>query len=263
MDGITGHTHALGSHGTGYAPVPAWEPPPQANAVLCMRCPVRDRCIGGVAAHAGTRQLISVLAGRRELQAGEVVHDEGDPFATLFVVRRGSLQSSVASARGERVRGFHFPGDLVGIGGLAGGRHVETAIALEPTELCAVRFQGAGSKTAAGRVYDGRLWDMMSRDVLRRLVEANRLAALPPGPRLLHWLTCTLPRLRAQGAPSGEVHLPVSAGAVGNYLGVGPEAMAEALAALAARGLLALEGEGIRILQAERLVGLGSASARG
>jgi CRP/FNR family transcriptional regulator len=254
MDGITGHTHALASQGTGFTPgESAWEPAPRPNASLCMRCPVRERCIGSVAAHAGTRQLVAVLAGRRELQSGETVHDDGDAFETLSVVRSGALQSLAPGGAGQRVRGFHFPGELVGVGGLALGRHVDTVVALEATELCAVRFHGAGHATTAGRAYDGRLWDMMSRDLLRRRFEANRLAGLAPEQRLLTWFAATLPRLSAHGSPSGEVLLPVSADDVGNYLGLGAEGTAEALAALAARGLLALEGDGIRILHPERL----------
>jgi CRP/FNR family transcriptional regulator len=252
MDCSTGHTHALVSSGNGCAPgAAAWEPQSQANASHCMRCPVRDRCIGGVAAHAGTRQLMAVLSGRRELQRGQAVHQAGETFETLFVVRSGALKSLAAGDNGQRVRGFHFPGELVGVDALAAGRHLETAVALEATELCAVRFHPAGAATPAGRAYDGRLWDMMSRDLLRRIVEAETLAGLAPPQRLLAWIVSSLARLR--NPSSGEVHLPVRAEDAGSYLGLGPEATAEALAGLAAHGLLALDGDGIRILQPELL----------
>src|SRR5690349_4120641 len=74
-----------------------------ASATLCMNCEVRARCLGGVAAEAGTAQLQGILAGRQVLRVRELLYEPDDPFHYVYAVRSGALASSVRTADGEQV----------------------------------------------------------------------------------------------------------------------------------------------------------------
>ena len=144
----------------------ASEPPSTrpVDATRCMTCPVGGDCIGGVAAHAGTRQLQSVLAGRALLRAGETLHQQA---FSLSVVRSGSLVSSAPVGGAARRPGFHYPGQAVGTG------RALRLVALEDTELCVMRPGAGFALDPDGRACHGRLWDMLSRALLRERALAN------------------------------------------------------------------------------------------
>jgi CRP/FNR family transcriptional regulator, anaerobic regulatory protein len=199
--------------------------PLEGGATLCMACPVRESCIGRVAAQVGTRHLATLLVGRRRLQAGEVMYLSGQAFVSLYAVRSGSLKSTGPEQDGERVRGFHFAGEMVGADGLAQGRHTATVTAMEDTEVCALRFCASG-----GRAYLGRLWDMMSRDLLSQRARAIRLASMPPQQRVTALLATLARRVRRPGAPAREHRLRLSPSDVAGYLRV-PVAVVEGVLA--------------------------------
>lgn len=163
-----------------------------ADASLCLACPVRMACIGSLAAAAGTRQLLTVLGGWRRLRAGELAFRASEADSTLYAVRSGSLKSVVPGAAGLAVRGFHFPGEIIGAGGLCSGRPGTLVVALEPTELCALRWGPPSACT-------GRVWDMASRELLRERVQSSWLAGLPPAQRVTAFRSHLAPRLRAGG----------------------------------------------------------------
>jgi CRP/FNR family transcriptional regulator len=235
----------------GQLPDPA--PIPRADASLCMTCPVRGLCVGGLAAEAGTRQLRSLLADRQRLQAGDVVHTAGEPFQFLQAVRSGSLASVTSRRSGQQVRRLHFPGELAGVDGALGGVHASTVIALEDTEICALRFGGCHSLVPAGAAFAGRLWDMVSRELLGERSHAAWLAGLSPKLRVVSFLASLPLRVRAQGAAAREFRLHLSPTAIADYLRVPPETADRVLEALQERGLVEVGPHHVRILHPEWL----------
>ena len=84
--------------GTGLPVETSLPAPSPTSGVLCMRCEIRARCLGGVAAEAGTAQLQGVLAGRVALLRSEVLYGPGEALRHVYVVRKGTLRSSVRRA---------------------------------------------------------------------------------------------------------------------------------------------------------------------
>lgn len=221
---------------------------PAGSASLCMRCPLRVPCVGAHAAQTGTRRLLAVLAGRRQLQPGESVFRRGEPFACLYVVRGGCFKSVAADGA---VRGFHLPGETVGIEGLAARRHPCTLVALEDSEVCALRYDPRGE--SADRPYAGRLWDMMSRELLRARGEAAALQRLAPGDRVLGLLASLSLRMRPPGSPRTTLRLALDAGDIASHLRLAAQDVEDALAGLEARGWLQVRGAVLHFAQPERM----------
>jgi CRP/FNR family transcriptional regulator len=225
MDCTAAGRQAAPSHAShAHAHAPAGAAAPAASGVLCMRCEVRARCLGGVAAEAGTLQLQDVLGGRQVLRGGEVLYRPGEPLRTVYVVCRGALKSTVRRDDGEQVGGFHFPGELVGVDGLVDGRHRATLTALEGSEVCAVRFAPRAGAPTGVRALLARLWDMMSCELVREGVHQGLLATLPPPRRVAAFLASVAGRMR--GRPGDA---PLRAQDVASYLRLAPETVASLL----------------------------------
>jgi CRP/FNR family transcriptional regulator len=237
---------ALGNDVSAGAPAPTTGLERPADASLCMTCPVRSTCIGGMAAQAGTRQLLGALAGWRRLRAGDTVVL---PFPALHAVRSGSLKSVAFGGEAGHLRGLHFAGELVGAAGVAGGRDAIRLVALEDTELCALRYDPIGTPGAVM----GRVWDMMSRELLRERVQSNWLACLLPERRVPAFLASIAVRVRAHGAASRGFRLHLSEAEICSYLEVPAAMLGRVLAALARRGVLEVGSKHIGILQPEVL----------
>lgn len=202
---------------------------PLDHASLCVTCRVRHSCLGGVASEIGTTQLRAFLAGRRRVRAGETVYGRNEPFLYLYAVRSGSLKSVAPQPQGERVTGFHLPGEVVGGDALATGRHRATVTALEDTELCAVRYEPWKSAQPSMRGFLGRLWDMLSRELVRESSDRMVLGALAPQQRVRAFVAGLSQRLRARGLSSRESHLPMTRADIASHLQVPPEVVARVL----------------------------------
>lgn len=191
------------------------------TATLCMNCDVRTRCLGGIAAEAGTAQLQGILAGRQWLRVREVLYARDDHFDHVYAIRSGSLMSFVERDDGEQVVGFHFPGEVVGVDGMATGRQRVTVVAMEDTQLCAMRFAPRGNEAPGVRAFLARLWDMMSCEVVRERAHQSLLATLSPPRRVAAFLATVSRRVRGRGA--GRLPLGMGAEQIASYLGVTPE----------------------------------------
>lgn len=211
--------------------------PERPAATLCMACPVRRLCVGSLAAEAGTRLLRGMLAGRQRLRAGQGLDPRAAGPGVLHVVHEGALKSVAPDGQ---VRAFHFPGELAAAEGLGGLRDAGQLVALEDSELCAIRWMARdGGQTAA---YQERLWDMASRDIVRERGQAAWLGGLAPVRRVAAFLSLVALRLRVHGAPAGELRLVASPAEIAGYLGLSDEATGEALDRLESRRLLERHG---------------------
>jgi len=199
----------------------------RVSGSLCMSCQVRTRCLGGIAAEAGTAQLQGILTGRRALRVQEILYRPDDEFEYIYAVRSGALVSVDEGEHGDEVLGFHFPGEVVGVDGMASGRHRVTVRALGDTQLCAMRFAPRAGDAPGVRAFLSRLWDMMSCELVRERAHQALLATLPPQRRVAAFLASAAARMRRHG----PLRLPpgLSGGAIASYLRVAPEAVAAAL----------------------------------
>lgn len=222
--------------------------PLRPAATLCMACPVRRLCVGSLAAQAGTRQLLGMLAGRQRLRAGESLDPGFAAPGVLYAVHRGSFK---LVAPDGTVRAFHFPGELAAAEGLGGVRDAGLLVALEDSELCGIRWTtGQGAESAT---YQARLWDMASREIVRERGQAAWLAQLAPLRRMAGFLAIVALRLRVHGAPVGELRVPLSHRDIGAYLRLREECVREALAELEQRQLVQHCGLALRIARPELL----------
>lgn len=144
-----------------------------------------------------------------ELARGEVLYQEGQDAAALYLVRSGVLRLSVSTAsRRQRLADLAGVGDVLGIGAIDGGVHVDSAVAADAAVVAPIDIE-ATLVSRAGR-------SELAAGLNRQLVRSRELAddlGLPMGARICRMLARLAHRLGE--ATDGRVaaewrHLPFS-----------------------------------------------------
>ena len=131
-------------------PVVCGETAPTPLKTLCSNCHLRDLCLPCGLEGSDVQRLDGMLFGRRRIRIGETLYRAEDRFQFIYAVRSGTFKSSLTLSDGrEQVSGFHMAGELMGLDGVAHGRHASAATALEDAEVCAIPYAHL-SELAAG-----------------------------------------------------------------------------------------------------------------
>ncbi len=92
---------------------------------------LRDYFLPRGMSDADLERLESLASNRRHVSSAQTLYREGAPFVFVYLVRSGTLKSSLAMADGgERVNGFYMAGELTGLDAVAYGRHASSATAI-------------------------------------------------------------------------------------------------------------------------------------
>jgi CRP/FNR family transcriptional regulator len=220
----------------------------------CSTCHLRDLCLPCGLTGSEAESLDGLMFGRRRVAAGEVLYREGDRFEFIFAVRTGTFKSCLTLSDGrEQVSGFHMPGELMGLDGVANGKHASTSIALEDTEVCAIPYSALNQLAAQGSNLQGIVSRLMSREIVREHSLMLLLGSMNAEERLTAFLLNVSQRLKARGYSPSEFHLRMSRAEIGSFLGMKLETVSRTFSALQQRKLLEVDKRHIRILDLDRL----------
>lgn len=199
-------------------------------APKCTYCPVQ-KCPGNAGRVAAVwREMVELMVpqtpGMSRLMTA------GEPLNALFVVRAGCIKSYIIDASGhEHIRGFHFPGDLVGLEALGSPLAIASAEPVTLSQVCAISTHDLTRRLATDTALSMLLLTRSQRD-LRQV-----LALLGEGTadqRVAAFLLDVHARIG-----SGDVlRLPMSRRDVGQYLRLATETVCRVFTRLERRGLL-------------------------
>jgi len=210
----------------------------------CILCPVRSCLVhrdGGDPAHAWSE----MLAPRQALMPGDrALQRAGDRLQALHSVRGGCVKTFTIDAAGqERIRGFYFPGDIIGLDALAGGVSLSTAVAVVPSQVCVAPLDDLQALMVQMPVIAQRLMQQTSRELAMALALAGeysaeqRLAAF-----LLHL------RGRIGLGINGTLRLPMAQRDIGNYLRLANETVCRTLKRFEQKGWIVQGDRGLRLV---------------
>lgn len=225
--------------------------PEKAQPATCGACRDDDPCLPCELANAGEEPGRG--AARRRLLRGEALFREGDPCRGILAVRTGTFKSVIAGLDGhEQVTGFQIAGDIVGLDGLAHGRHVSRAIALEDSEVVVLPY---GSEGRRDPHHLGQLLPrLIGRELVRQQKLALLLACMSAEQRLASFLLNLSRRLQVRGYSGGEFHLRMSRGEIGSYLGLNLETVSRTFSLLQNRGWIDVSGRHVLLRDRAALV---------
>lgn len=221
---------------------------------LCSTCHLKDLCLPCGLAGSDVERLDGLMFGRRKVAAGDALYHEGDKFLFVYAVRSGTFKSSLVLADGrEQVSGFHLAGELMGLDGLAAGRHASTAIALEDTEVCAIPYAHLSDLSAASPTLQLAMAKLMSREIVREHGLMMLLGSMNAEERLAAFLLNLSQRMKARGYSAREFNLRMSRAEIGSYLGMKLETVSRTFSAFQQQGLLEVDKKHIRIIDLDGL----------
>jgi CRP/FNR family transcriptional regulator, anaerobic regulatory protein len=235
-------------------PVARQEAPVAPVKTQCSTCHLRDLCLPSGMTGLDVDRLDALMFARRKVKAGQTLYREGDKFQFIYAVRAGTLKSSLMLADGrEQVSGFHIAGELVGLDGVAQGRHASATMALEDTEICAISYTHLTELAAGTTSMQHVISRLMSREILREHSLMMLLGSMNADERLAAFLLNLSQRYAARGYSEREFHLRMSRAEIGSYLGMKLETVSRTFSAFQLQHLLEVDKRHVRITDMEGL----------
>ena len=220
----------------------------------CQSCSLSNICLPIAVAGSELERLDQIIERGRPLRRNEHLFRSEDPFVSVFAVRSGAVKTYRLTEEGEeQIMGFHLPGELFGLGGIATGRHANSAVALETAAVCEIPFDRIEPLSRDIPSLQRHLFQLLSREITDDQQLMLLLSKKTAEERIASLLLSLSSRLRRRRL-SGEVfRLPMSRGDIGNYLGLVVETVSRVFTRMQRQGVLEVEGKEVRILDPERL----------
>jgi CRP/FNR family transcriptional regulator, cyclic AMP receptor protein len=196
-------------------------------------------------------QLISRFG--REFSTGEVLFEQGDVGAEMFVIQTGKVRVTKRVGPSQRTLAVLGPGDFVGEMSILNNKpRSATATALEPTQTVVISAKTLESMVARNAEIAFRLIRKLAArlDAVDSLVEV--LMRQDPRARVILGLS-RLVELR--GAPEGQngIRLAMTSAELAQEVGVDPTAAKDVIEQLQRLALLGEDARGLVILDPARL----------
>lgn len=218
---------------------------------------MRHVCLPCGLAPEGLERLRGVHPRPSPVEHGDHLFRPGDPVRAIYAVKSGSVKAYKPMADGnEQIVGFHFPGELIGLDGLATNRHTCAAAALETSAICefpVAELHGMCHSYPPVRKQLNRLLGGHLTHLRNVLLLVGRKSAEG---RLAGFLLDLSGRLRARGYSPYQFYLSMSRLDIANYLGLAVETVSRVFSRFQDEGLLSVQLRHVTIHDLERLRGL-------
>jgi CRP/FNR family transcriptional regulator len=220
----------------------------------CSSCHLRELCLPCGLNGSDVERLDRLMFSCRKVPMGQVLYRAEDKFQFIYAVRSGTFKSSLMLADGrEQVSGFHIAGELMGLDGVANGKHASSATALEDTEVCAIPYTHLTEMAAGNSSMQHVVSRLMSREIVREHSLMLLLGSMTAEERLAAFLLNLSQRLKARGYSDKEFHLRMSRAEIGSYMGIKLETVSRTFSAFQQQRLLEVDKRHIRIIDPEGL----------
>jgi CRP/FNR family transcriptional regulator len=213
---------------------------------FCTTCAFSTACLDQGMGKRELKDLHMLVEHIGPFRAGEPVFRRGEPFDAIAAVRGGSVKTTVIDQNGhERVLGFHFPGEVIGLAGIDGDRYPCDAVALDTATLCRFSFPRMAELASRVPLLQQHLFRLLSRDI----AAAQRLTGdWPADVRMAAFLLTLSRRLAARGFSPRRFELTMARTDIGNYLRLVPETVSRVLKRFQDDRLLAVDRREVELL---------------
>lgn len=225
--------------------------------LACSRCALREWCLSRALDGADLAQLERLLERPRPLPAGRSLYRSGAPLTALYVVLSGALKTSTLTADGGlQVIDFHLPGELLGLDGLASGRHSCEAETLQRSHVCALPFAQLQSLSAEVPSLQRELLRHAGRKAVHDQEHLGILGHRDALRRLAFFLLNFSERRGLAHLENEQFQLPMSRLDLANYLGLAKETISRGFTHLDNEGVLGVKRKSVHIRNRSALMRL-------
>jgi len=235
-----------------------------ARALACTQCSLRRLCLPHGLGPGELVRLETVVRRCQPVRRRSRLYSQGQAFDRLYALRSGSVKMVMSASDGsERILGFHLPGDLLGLDGLAGGRHHCTAVALDSASVCQVAVEDLNALCAESPPLHAQVQRLIGEAIVRDRETLFLLGRRRAEERLARFLLSLSERLARRGLSAMHFRLSMSRDDIGHYLGLALGTVSRLLTALDREGVVSIERRDVRIRDLGRLHRLAALEAPG
>jgi CRP/FNR family transcriptional regulator len=194
------------------------------------------------------------LFRRRRLKAGQSALLMGQPFDGLYVVRLGSLKTSMTHVDGgEHVLTFPMKGDLIGFDGICKNKYLSEVVALTECDLIKIPSADLFSPGRGCNDMERMAYWAISREIVQEQTTYALTHSAKSEARVARFLRVQSERFAAMGYSPSRFTLPMTRRDIGNHLNVTLETVSRAFSALDSLGIISVERREIKILSMDAL----------
>jgi len=191
---------------------------------------------------------------RRRVKAGQSAFRMGQAFDGLYVVRLGSLKSTITHDDGnEHVLSFSMKGDLLGFDGVCRNHYSTEAVALTDCDLIRLPANEMFSADRVSNDIERMTYWAISREIVKEQAAYASSHAAKSEARVARFIRLQSERFAAMGYSSRAFTLPMTRRDIGSYLSVTLETVSRALSALHHLGIIEVAKRDITILSPQAL----------
>lgn len=226
----------------------------QKKEVACDRCGLFGMCrVVGLGTDEGER-FNQVVSRREHVAKGDLLCEADGPFQSIFAVKSGAFKSFMRMDDGsEQIVDFHFPGELIGLEGVATRKYGFGVRALTPASVCRMQVVDLALSPAEMMRFQQRLSEALSRKV-HHSQGAFMLIGSPTAERTLALFLLGLSdRFAERGLPAYRFRLPMGRDDIANYLGLANETVSRLLNRFQSQGIITVRARDTQLCDVSRL----------
>ena len=220
----------------------------------CNNCRLSSICLPFALEAKEVDELDSIIQRSKPLQKGQHLYRESDGFESVYAVRSGTLKAYQTTDDGrEQVTGFYFPGEILGMDGIANNAHASSARALETAAVCEIPFSSLEKLSAVMPHLQRHFFQLMSREIAEDQQLITLLSKSSADERVAALLVSISTRNARRRLSATQFRLSMSRVDIGNYLGLTVETVSRVFSRMQKLNMLQVENKEIEILDLEAL----------
>lgn len=217
--------------------------------INCGNCRLNSICLPLALESDDIAQLDTIIQRSKPLQKGQHLYREGDEFQSVYAVRSGALKAYRTTDDGrEQVTGFYFPGEILGMDGIAKNTHASSAKTLETSAVCEIPFTSLTRLSALMPNLQHHFFQLMSREITEDQVLITLLSKNSADERVAALLLSISARNARRKLSATHFRLSMSRVDIGNYLGLTVETVSRVFSRMQKSDVLRVDNKEIEIL---------------
>jgi CRP/FNR family transcriptional regulator len=220
----------------------------------CNNCRLSSICLPYALDSSEIDELDSIIQRSKPIQKGQHLYRESDSFESIYAVRSGTLKAYRTTDDGrEQVTGFYFPGEILGMDGIANNAHASSARALETAAVCAIPFSSLEKLSTTLPNLQRHFFQLMSREITEDQQLITLLSKSSADERIGALLLSISTRNARRRLSATQFRLSMSRVDIGNYLGLTVETVSRVFSRMQKLGVLRVENKEIEVLDLDSL----------
>ena len=217
--------------------------------IACRGCNLATLCLPRDLSPEDIDKMDKIVTRNRPFHRGDHLFKEGDTFRSLFVIKTGSVMTYTPYEDGsDKVLGFHFSLELIGLDAITDERHHCSAKVLETTAACELPFERFEELSTTIPSLQHQMYSLLSKEIAHNAEMLTHLGKKSAEVRLAVFLTELSTRFKQRGFSATDLNLSMSRHEIGSFLGLAVETVSRLFTRFQDEGLLRVERKHVEIL---------------